>query len=183
MILCTEENRSKGPIFRKSGPIQALLAVLLVSGLLSSCQSLPFSPFSMEKGASFQLAGKWTIHYLRTAESILRLRGGPLEPDRIRKAEIQLKQTFYGEIMFTDENGWSLLYRVNGTTKKGSGTFEVIESQGRRMVLSVIEDSSTETERETLTIEFLDTDLILLSREGHSDLPALVFQRDAGGQP
>ena len=190
MVLCTEKNSSSDRFSKKTVRYLPLKAAKSLTGailllFLASCQLLPVmtGPGSSER----RLSGKWTIHYLRSAESILKSRGGPLDADRVRNAEIHLKQKFYGEFEFTDKGHWALLYRVEGKEKKGRGTFEIKERQGERLVLTVVEETKGEPETapsgETLLIEFLDTDLILLSKQGDAELPPLVFQREAGAQP
>lgn len=159
--------------------------LMLIMGLLS-CKLLPVLPGtdSVER----RLAGRWTIHYLRSAESILKSRGSPVDADRVRNAEIHLKQKFYGEFEFNDRGQWVLLYRVEGKETKGRGTYVIKEREGVRLVLTVLEETKgdkpeTAQSGETLLIEFLDTDLIFLSKRGDAELPPIVFQRESGAQP
>lgn len=190
MVLCTEKNSASDRFSKKIVQSLALKAARSFTGVilllfLAFCQLPPVmtKPGSSER----RLSGKWTIHYLRSAESILKSRGGPLDADRVRNAEIHLKQKFYGEFEFTPEGHWALLYRAEGKEKKGGGTFEIKERQGEGLLLTVVEETEGEPETapsgETLLIEFLDTDLILLSKQGDAGLPPLVFQREPEAKP
>jgi hypothetical protein len=182
--LCTEKKSSSCRFLEKIVHRLSVKAAYSPAGMillfyLASCQQLPVmtGPGSSER----RLSGKWTIHYLRSAESILKSRGEAPDADRLRNAGIHLKEKFYGEFEFTGGGRWSLLYRVDGREKTGHGTFEIQENQNGRLVLVVREDAAgpeSAPPAESLLIEFLDTDLILISKNDGGGLPPLVFQRE-----
>ncbi|MBW7857372.1 MAG: hypothetical protein H3C43_03520 [Leptonema sp. (in: Bacteria)] len=158
-----------------------MVPILLLALLSVSCQSLSSSIDINTSTSEYNIEGKWVIHYSKSAETILKSRSSQLDILQVKNAERHLRQQFYGEFSFNNSTNWNLYYKVNNKEQKGSGEYKVRDRSNDRLSLIVTEfkdGQPTNELPEVLLIQFIEPNLILLSKEGDVELPPLVFQRE-----
>lgn len=161
---------------QKSKSVSIFIVSFFLFGFITvNCQS---SLSVNDSNSEYKIEGKWTIHYLKSAETILKARNGQLDLLQVKNAERHLKQQFYGEFTFDDSMKWNLFYKVNGSEKKGSGEYTIRDRSNDQLSLIVTELKGANDVPEILLIQFLEPNQILLSKEGDKELPPLVFQRE-----
>ena len=162
----------------KSVSIFLMVNLFLFGFITLNCQS---SLSVNDSKSEYKIEGRWTIHYLKSAETILKARNSQLDILQVKNAERHLKQQFYGEFTFDDSMKWNLFYKVNGSEKKGGGEYTIRDRSNDQLSLIVTElkgGQPTNDLPEILLIQFIEPNQILLSKEGDKELPPLVFQRE-----